>query len=545
MRKLAPMLCVSLTLVLTATAQAATYRPTRFDDPPPNGCQRFDCSLREAVIAASGTAIADRIELQAGTYLLTRTVPPYDGAPETGALKVYGDLTVVGAGATSTTVMWKPNDSGHSVFSNNSTAAQQVPTRLALIGQTVRRGRMSCVAMNGDSELTLDSTVIEECSYINGIGGAVRMGSGTLTLNRAVLRNNRATHGGAIALNTVDMVSTDSEISGNIASSSGGAITTFGFDWLSSLVWVAQSTVVRGNQAGLDGGAIALRGQSRMDLSSPPGASWLELSDNIAGRRGGAISISEPIGMPPASVIERVRIRGNVAAVGGGVHVNVPLVITDSEIVGNMATDGDGGGLALEPPYYGGFQDLYRLSIRGNEAPSGGGGAIAAGCGFVRASDLSINDNNAMTGRGQAIDVLGDGTFRHLSVLGNGATSPALLKRSSSKCAGRIAVLANNIIAGGCAVTSPGELLSDGGNQYGPAAVACPTLPGIDQHQASDAVFGLIWDSYGGGFNVLGWLAGSVVPQRNFGLPKHCSQTDVRDFLRGESSCDAGAFEEQ
>lgn len=544
MRKLVPMLCLSFSLAVPAVAQAATYRPTRLDDPIPNGCLPLDCSLREAMIAAGASAVADRIELKSGTYLLTRTVPPYDGVPETGALKVYGDLTVVGIGAASTTVMWKPLASGHPVFSNNSTVGQQVPTRLTLIGQTVRRGRMSCVSLHGSFRLTLDNTVIEECSYTNGSGGAVSVGSGTLTLNRTVLRNNSAAHGGALAVGSVDIVSTDSEISGNTANI-GGALYTFGFDWLSTVVWVAQSTVVRGNEAAMDGGAIAVVGQAMLNVSSPSGVKRLDLSENLAGGNGGAISINTPFGMPPASVIERVRIRGNVAAAGGGVHSTGPLLLTDSEIVDNMAAEGDGGGIALEPPYGGGFQDLYRLSLHGNEAPSGGGGAIAAGCGFVRGFDLSIDDNRALGGRGQAIDVLGNGIFRHLSVLGNGSTSPVLVKRSSGDCLGRTVYVANSIIAGGCSAAIAGELASEGGNQYGPAAVACPTLPGLDQHQASDAVFGLIWASYGGGFKVLGWPAGSPVPQRNFGRAERCSATDVRDFLRGESSCDAGAFEEQ
>ena len=41
-------------VALLATASAAcalTYRPTRTDDPKPNGCKAKDCSLREAVIA--------------------------------------------------------------------------------------------------------------------------------------------------------------------------------------------------------------------------------------------------------------------------------------------------------------------------------------------------------------------------------------------------------------------------------------------------------------------------------------------------------------
>ena len=43
-------------LAMGSTASAATYRPTRTDDPVPNGCKPKDCSLREAVIASNAAA---------------------------------------------------------------------------------------------------------------------------------------------------------------------------------------------------------------------------------------------------------------------------------------------------------------------------------------------------------------------------------------------------------------------------------------------------------------------------------------------------------
>ena len=43
-------------LATASAASAATYRPTRTDDPAPNGCKKKNCSLREAVIAGNDPA---------------------------------------------------------------------------------------------------------------------------------------------------------------------------------------------------------------------------------------------------------------------------------------------------------------------------------------------------------------------------------------------------------------------------------------------------------------------------------------------------------
>jgi CSLREA domain-containing protein len=52
-RALAGTAAVAAFLILPSVALANTYKPTRFDDPRPNGCKKTDCSLREAVIAAN------------------------------------------------------------------------------------------------------------------------------------------------------------------------------------------------------------------------------------------------------------------------------------------------------------------------------------------------------------------------------------------------------------------------------------------------------------------------------------------------------------
>jgi hypothetical protein len=63
----APAALAALALVALAIAPGAlakTFTPTKRGDPPPNGCKKRDCSLREAVISANARAGAGVIVLR-------------------------------------------------------------------------------------------------------------------------------------------------------------------------------------------------------------------------------------------------------------------------------------------------------------------------------------------------------------------------------------------------------------------------------------------------------------------------------------------------
>src|SRR5258708_5802175 len=75
------------------SAPAANIFVTRFDDPTPSGCSSaVDCSLREAVIAANATLVADIIQLPSGTYTLTRAGE--DDLASVGDLDIFHSLTI-------------------------------------------------------------------------------------------------------------------------------------------------------------------------------------------------------------------------------------------------------------------------------------------------------------------------------------------------------------------------------------------------------------------------------------------------------------------
>ena len=90
-------------LITSVPARAAqTFVVTRRNDPPPNGCQIDDCSLREAIIAANAALGADTIVLNEGGYILARQGE--DQTAFNGDLDITDSLTITGAGATRTTI---------------------------------------------------------------------------------------------------------------------------------------------------------------------------------------------------------------------------------------------------------------------------------------------------------------------------------------------------------------------------------------------------------------------------------------------------------
>ena len=107
-------LLVGAGLTAAAPLFATTFTPNVFDDPAPvaapNGCvgsgpSPTRCSLREAVLSANATAVANTIQLAEGTYNLTI---PEAGSPASGDLDIgdgnTGLITFQGAGSDKTII---------------------------------------------------------------------------------------------------------------------------------------------------------------------------------------------------------------------------------------------------------------------------------------------------------------------------------------------------------------------------------------------------------------------------------------------------------
>lgn len=190
--------CLTLLLpslfAFAVAASAADFRVTRYDDPNPGACLATDCSLREAAIAASATNDSDRILLSAGRYDLTRAGIDED-AGLTGDLDVRGDVEILGAGATMTTIDANGIDR---VFDFEPFGATGLPhlEDLSITGGS--SDSAAAISMRSGSELTVDRCDIHDNSNDVSNLGAVRLGVGSVI----VVRDStiRANFGGGIAV---------------------------------------------------------------------------------------------------------------------------------------------------------------------------------------------------------------------------------------------------------------------------------------------------------------------------------------------------------
>ncbi len=548
-----------LMLASLSTAQAATFTVTRNDDPVPGVCLAADCSLREAVLAAELTAEADSVVLGTGTYVLTRVT--HDTGPYTGTegpLWVTTSLTITGAGATRTRIRWDASSHHqHRVLAFGSGLGVQ--TQMTIRSVTVSHGRAGCISAGSQldapirNRLVLDRMTLESCE--SSYGGALSLWAADLSLSGTRIRDNIASQlGGALQINgNVDIDSQNSVISNNRAGW-GGAVAVMGFDlWplYTNVVWVDDgSSVISDNDAARTGGAIYLENRSTLDLSTidtAPAGQLMTISNNTSGGTGGAINLY-PFSSGGVNRLSRLRINDNKAVGdGGAVYAQGALQITDVEIARNRTKTGVGGGIALygANPF---SRIIERVSLRDNLALSGGGGALAAGCQAVEVNNSVFFGNQGGAGRGQAIETAGATTLRHVTVSGNvnsSAPSPALRKLNDPLCGITEMRYANSLIVDACRSSVASQLLSDGGNQLGPDAAACPALSHYDRRQSQANVFRLSIGTFGGDFDVLGWSTDLFTrPQRDFGRRNFCTPDDIRGMPRIDGKCDSGAFEQ-
>ena len=208
---------VFLAYALAAPALAATFDVTKIADTNDGTCG-LDCSLREAIGAANTLAGADIINLPAGIYTLSIAGVGED-ANATGDLDITGDLTINGAGNTSSII-----DGG---------AIDRVITVLS--GATV----------------FIDAVTIRNGDPGPGFGAAGILNAGTLTLTNSAVTDNTGDDFGGGIYNTGTLTLTDSTVSDNTllgsnASGGGGGIFSQGTSTLTRTTVSGNSTIGRG-----------------------------------------------------------------------------------------------------------------------------------------------------------------------------------------------------------------------------------------------------------------------------------------------------------
>lgn len=190
---------VVLVLLLLAldpvSATADQYVPTRFNDPPPNGCKQDDCSLREAIKTANNHGGPDTVVLSRGTYEMQ--IPATSGASiDDGDFNVFGDLTIKGQGPKETKVDANGVDR---VFATGGTAKFR--------GLMIKGGDSSAnpnhTSVGGGIAAIGEKVVVKNVKVTDNeaqLGGGIESVAEELSIVRSTLHYNRAVEGAGLDL---------------------------------------------------------------------------------------------------------------------------------------------------------------------------------------------------------------------------------------------------------------------------------------------------------------------------------------------------------
>src|SRR3954454_998191 len=343
-------------------------------------CAPGTLSLRCAVNASNGAGGTNTINVPAGDYTLSLTGVGED-AGLTGDLDITnGDLTIAGAGASTTTI----HGSGDRIF--DVVTASSAGT-ISLTGLTLTGG-------GGVSD-----------------GAAIQALQGSLSLDQVVVGSNTTTDGGF-----------------------GGGI--FYSPQVPGTLTVTESTFIdntateTGTSGGGFGGAISFEpgpGNTTLTITdSTFDSNTAESGSNFGGGFGGAIEV-EPAGVLTATVTGSTFVNDhadgstNQGGFGGALYVDPSdpsrtFQVTNSTFFGNGAAGpgGFGGGMYLGT----GTATLTNVTIAGNTAPFGGGfyndvadNAATFANSIVANNSPSDCDGNAVADVGENLDTDGTCSF--------------------------------------------------------------------------------------------------------------------------------------
>jgi CSLREA domain-containing protein len=320
---------LSLLLVAPLPVQAATLVVTNGTDTTDGTCDA-DCSLREAIIAASA---GDIITFADDVATVTLT---------SAQLTIDKDLTIDGGAGV--TIQRDDTAGDFRIF-------EIIGSDVTLDRLTIRNGS----ATNGggiynDGTVTVTNSTIRD-NTATGSGGGIA-NDGTVTVTSSTIRDNTATgsaatgSGGGIA-NSGDMTVTSGTISGNIAAidGGGGILNRFG------TLTVINSTI-NGNTAATDGSGILNRFGTLTVTNST-------IHGNEAQDNGGGIATS----LYTLEVINST-ISGNTADNGGGIHNDGGNVTVTSSTISDNEAQSNGGGIDND----GGTTTIANTIVAGNMA---------------------------------------------------------------------------------------------------------------------------------------------------------------------------------
>jgi hypothetical protein len=308
--------------LIPGAAAADTFKPTRFDDPPPGKCKAHDCSLREAVRAANASSSPNRkLVLSKGTYRLT--IPEAAGDPNDasgGDLDVTGGLKIAGRGLDETAI------SGEGV------------SRVLHLQGSLNAYRLSGLTIRNGSEDNIGGGILAD-----NLGGKVK-------LVRVALKRNAATQGAGIYFASGTLTISRSTIAGGEASEYGGGIFLPAASGLTTATAkVRASTIARNHAVGV-GGGVAVDGFNAGGFPNTPELQAVNstFALNEADVSGGGISAiqNSDVTLDNSTVAYNTAdLDGSGGGNGGGVYQSsgADFRLYDSVVQGNtVGASGDG-----------------------------------------------------------------------------------------------------------------------------------------------------------------------------------------------------------
>jgi hypothetical protein len=492
-------------LTFPGAASAAVFQVTNTNDPGTGTCSPGNCSLRDAIGAASVGSGSDTVLVPPGIYTL-----------KAGVLGIVNGMHIEGTSGAAVTVIDANNASG--VMKVNGAAGAVSITGLTLT-RGLAAGEGSAINFVG-GQLTLsgDSFSLNSSGTAgaSGFGAVFVQGAGTKTLT---VTNSTFTHNAAGGEGTKN-TSSGQGLGGAIAFSANGTLTVTGSTF-------SENTAGGNGGEGISsaqgiGGAIWARGNDAVAISN---------STFTANRAGGNGGVGTSSGQGSGGAIEFIgEAEGATLTVAGSTFTANQA----GGSAGTGASSGEGAGGAITANGKG-SATLTNDTVEGNSV----GGPIGAATG-AGAAGGGLN-------AGLATSLLND-TLDGNAVIGASGAGGNINALSGT------ASLKNTIVAGGSAANGPncaGKVGSAGHNLESTTPSQCGLNPAQGDLLGANPLLGPL--QFNGGptqTQALGsnvhLLPGVTVssPAIDNGDNNGCPATDQRGVPRPYGpACDIGAYE--
>ncbi len=468
------------------------------DSDPGNGtCSVVSsiCSLRAAIQEANAYPGGDTIILPAGIYTLTIGGRGEDNAA-TGDLDITSNLTITG------------------VSSQTAIIDANFIDRIFEITEGVTVTISNVTLRHGEPGLT----------YVGQTnnGGAIR-NMGMLSVDSSTFDHNHANNGGGI------MNGFDNSLAGNL---------------------IVTNSIFSNNQTYGAGSGGGIRNENFMIVSHSIFTG--NVGTDFPLNPSGAGILNDYLGI---ATIENSIITGNSSPYGAGIGNGGVMIISNTSISGNHATQSDGGGISNRSHNAGssGTLSIFNSTLSANSASNGNGGGIINQDGSVLIMINSTLSGNSAGGNGGGI--LNDsGTFdlNNVTIVSNTAAgSGGGIYRSGGIVYSRNTLLAQNSGTGG----SPdcfGSILSGGYNLVGNNSGCTFGSTTGDQVGTSispiDPLIDTLQDNGGTTWTHALFVGSPAIDLANPITPGSntdaCATVDQRGISRPQgSACDVGAYE--